>query len=423
METSALLDPIIYAFRDLFGSQNFVLFYAYVWGVLLCTGRQTVTRIYQAGQPPTRYWSVVKFLSRGQWDWEQVSLRLIRVLVTVLPSWVYVYDQTYAIKTGKKQFGLHFFRNHRYQKRNTNQSKFHWGHEFAALGLLGLTATGAWLFPVWVRLLAPEAVASSALVAFQALVVVLPPGLIIFDRGFNNRKYFTALLDAGHHLLCRARKNAAFYDPAAPPRLPRRGRPKRYGKRVHVEHWWYTDRYMPAVGKTLSVAHQIVRTKLCPVPVHLVVVRTRPSPTKPYRYFLVYTTDLTLSVETIVRYYKLRWTFETGMHDSKESFGFDHYQVRSATAIQRSVLLSFVATSLTQILAFVAEQPVAPGVLPSLIVGLQAMNIHWYHPQRWTLGLITCYLRWHHSRHLFSASFSVNKNLRKKDISLYRATG
>ena len=30
METSALLDPLLYRFRDLFGSQNFYLFCAYV---------------------------------------------------------------------------------------------------------------------------------------------------------------------------------------------------------------------------------------------------------------------------------------------------------------------------------------------------------------------------------------------------------
>ena len=30
--TGTLLDTIVYAFRDLFGSQNFALFYAYIWG-------------------------------------------------------------------------------------------------------------------------------------------------------------------------------------------------------------------------------------------------------------------------------------------------------------------------------------------------------------------------------------------------------
>ncbi|MBI4532034.1 MAG: transposase, partial [Candidatus Latescibacteria bacterium] len=270
-------------------------------------------------------------------------------------------------------------------------------------------------------LLAPEA--ASAVAAVESIITLLPPGLIIFDRGFNNRTDFKPLLDQGPHLLCRARKNAAFYSPAPPPKTPRRGQPKLYGKRGHFEHWRSVDLYVPALGKTVSVAHQVVRTQGCPVPVRLVVVRTRPHKRKPSRSFLVYTTDLTLAVETIVRYDTLRWTFETGMPDKKESFGVDHYQVRSEIAIQRSVFLSFVAASLPQMLAFVSTQPLAVHALPPLVDGLRAMHIQWYHPKRWTLGLITCYIRWHHHRQRFSASFSAEKTQRKKNISSYRATG
>ena len=138
MTTGTLLDTVVYAFRDLFGSQNFALFYAYVWGVILCEGRHTVTAIYLAIQPASRYWSLAKSLSRGRWDETQVVQRLIGLLLEYLPDWVYVYNHTHAIKTGKKPFGLPFFRNPRYRKGNTNQSKFHWGHPFAGLGILGL---------------------------------------------------------------------------------------------------------------------------------------------------------------------------------------------------------------------------------------------------------------------------------------------
>lgn len=422
METFALLDPVLYRFRDLFGSQNFLLFCAYVWGVITCIGRRhTVSEIYQASASDTQYWSFIKFLSRGKWDWQQVCQRLIWVILFYLPNFAYVYDHTHAVKTGKKQFGLHFFRNHRYRKGNTNQSKFHWGHEFAGLGILSLTGAGAFLFPVWVKLLEPGA--ASALAAFESVIALLPPGLIIFDRGFNNRKYFSALLARGHHLLCRARRNAAFYYPAAPSKKKRRGKKPIYGEKVHIQHWHFEDLYVEALDKTLSVAHQFVRTRMCPDPVHLVVVRTRPKKHKPYRYFLVYTTDLTLSVETIVHYYDLRWTFETGVRDSKESFGFDHYQVRSETSIQRSVVLSFLSASLIQLTALPQFQQQHPEGLPELKVGLCQMNIHWYHPIRWTLGLIARYIRWQKSQQLFSASFSADENAMKNENPYSVAAG
>jgi hypothetical protein len=408
METLALLDGVLYRFRDLFGSQNFHLFCAYIYGTILCSTRHTVTEISQATQSQEQYWSLIKFLSRGKWNWEQVCSRLIWTILPYLPDWVYVYDHTHTIKTGKKQFGLHFFRNHRYRKRNTNQSKFHWGHEFAALGILGLTKDGNFLFPVWVKLL--QVGADYALSAFQSAIALIPSGLIIFDRGFNNRKYFKALLEQGHHLLCRARKNAVFYYPAKVPRVKKRGPKPKYGQRASFKRWQFQDTFVETLNKTYAVAHQMVYTKSCPDPVRLVVIRTKQKQNKPYCYFLVYTTDLNLSVETIVYYYDLRWKIETGFRDCKESFGFDHYQVKSETAIQRSVVLSFVAATLTQMTVlpkFNAEQADA---LPEVGEALQEMKIHWYQPRQWTLGLIIKFIRWKNTIQLFYASFSNHKN-------------
>ena len=57
METVALLDMVLYRFRDLFGSQNFSLFCAYLYGVILCEGRHSVTQIYLASGYEVSYWS------------------------------------------------------------------------------------------------------------------------------------------------------------------------------------------------------------------------------------------------------------------------------------------------------------------------------------------------------------------------------
>lgn len=417
MDVSALLTQTIYQFRDLFGSQNFALFAAYIWGVVLCEGRHTVTGIYLASRPATRYWSLVKFLSRGRWDAAQVVRRLLQVLLPYIPDRIYVYDHTHAIKTGTHQWGLHFFRNHRYRRGNTNQSKFHWGHEFAAIGLLALSA-GAWyLFPLWVTLIEPGA--ASALGAFEQVLAIVPPGLIIFDRGFNNRKYFQRLVKKRHHLLCRARSNMVFYYLPQACEQPKRGRKKIYGKRADLRKWRYRSLAIEALGQACEIAHRIVRTKSCPVPVRLVVRRTKKTPSTPYRYFLVYTTDLSLSLEQILSLYKRRWTFETAMHDSKESFGFDHYQVRSENAIQRHVQLSFIATSLLQLLALPAFVEQHGKSLPELKHALDAMNIHWYQPQRWTLGLILRYLKGTKQEQVFSSSSAVYNTTTKCETAHY----
>ena len=342
------LTEVLSVFRPLFTNQGYALFCAFIMGFIFCPGRKTVTGIYQASKPKSRYWSLVKFLSRGKWDADAVAQRLIQMMQKVFDNWVYVYDETHAVKTGKSQFGLHFFRNHKYRKGNRNQSKFHWGHQFAALGLLCLSASQTILFPVWVKMILPGDATLNNLAVLQTILSQIPVGLIIFDRGYNNRKVFKVLLGCGHHLLCRAKSNAVFYYLPKPSEQPKRGRKRKYGKRVCVPKIRF--RNMEVDGKTVSVADAIVRTKMCPQEVRLVVKRTKPKKSKPYRYFMVYTTNLELPVETILHYYRLRWEIETAFRDTKQNFGFDEYQVKSHTSISRFVQLSFVSASITQLL-------------------------------------------------------------------------
>ena len=182
------LTHILTDFRPLFNRQNFNLFCTFIVGLITYRHRATVTGIYQAVRPKVGYNSLVKFLSRGKWDADAVAQHLIKLLHHRFDNWVYVYDETQAIKTGNKQFGLHFFRNHRYRKRNTNQSKFHSGHQFGALGLLCTTVTETILFPVWVKLICPKTKRDNSGAVLKQICSKIPRGLIIFDRGFNRRK-------------------------------------------------------------------------------------------------------------------------------------------------------------------------------------------------------------------------------------------
>ena len=122
------------------------------------------------------------------------------------------------------------------------------------------------------------------LAVLKRLCAQMSPGLIIFDRGFNRRKVFTEILSQGHHLLCRAKSNAVFYQIPKPPKHPKQGRPLRYGNRVHLPRLQFTE--IVVNNTTLSVANKVVRTKMCPVDVRLVVIRRRPKKSKPLSVFL-----------------------------------------------------------------------------------------------------------------------------------------
>ncbi len=393
------LSHILTEFGPLFNRQNFALFCTFILGLITHRRQATLTEIYQAVRPKSGYGSLVKFLSRGKWDADAVAKRLIELLQGRFGNWVYVYDETHATKTGKKQFGLHFFRNHRYQTRNTNQSKFHHGHQFGALGLLCSTVTQTILFPVWVKLICPKTDADNSLSVLRRICSQIPPGLILFDRGFNRRKVFTCLLELGHHILCRAKSNAVFYRLPAAPKRPKRGRPKKYGKRLQVQRL----RYKPfdIDNKRYAMASVVVQTKMCPTKVRLVVMRTRPKKAKAFRYFCVFTTDLTLDVEQIVRYYRQRWLMETAFRDVKQNFGFDTYRVKSHQSINRLVQLSFVASCLTQWLFYTPDAKDGAITIDQVC---RALGIDWYRPTKLTRGLMAKYLSALIEGRLFSAT-------------------
>ena len=405
MDLLFCLGDILSDFRHLFNQQNFALFQAFIFGFIANTGNRTLTDLYQSSDSETKYWSFPKFLSRGHWNADAVAAVLIRRIQHTFRDWVYVYDETQALKTGTSQWGLHFFRNFSYQKHRVNQSKFHYGHEFGALGLLCRTARDWQLFPVWVKLILPESVRDKSQAVLKRICSKIAPGLIIFDRGFARRKVFTMALNFGHHILCRAKSNAVFYRLPKPLKRPQRGRPRKYGDRLDIRRLRYKD--IDIDGQSYSIASKVARTQMCDANVRLLIIRKRPKASKPYRYFCIFTTDLTLEIPQIATYYRKRWQIETTFRDVKEHFGFDAYRLKSRKSINRFVQLSFLAASLTKL---IFTMPNATQKTISVQSVCQHLGIHWYRPRKLTQGLRLAYLRSQMVVASFSAKFNEKTN-------------
>ncbi len=417
MDLLFCLGDILSDFRHLFNQQNFSLFQAFIFGFIANRGRGTLTEVYQCSGSETKYWSFPKFLSRGQWSADAVASVLIRHIQHRFRDWVYVYDETKALKTGKFQWGLHFFRNSSYQKGGVNQSKFHYGHEFGALGLLCQTATQWHLFPVWVKLMTPQTLRDKSDAVLKRICSKILPGLIIFDRGFARRKVFTMALRFGHHILCRAKSNAVFYRLPKPPKRRQRGRPRKYGDRLDIRRLRYND--IDINAKSYSIASKVVRTRMCDAEVRLVVIRNRPKVSEPYRYFCVFTTDLTLEIPKIIEYYQQRWQIETAFRDAKQHFGFDAYRLKSRKSINRFVQLSCVAASLTKL---IFSTPDAPQKQISVQEVCEHLGIHWYRPGKLTQGLRVAYLRSQMTIAAFFAKFNEKTNSQNINVSVQEDT-
>ena len=141
------LDHMLSEYKPLFKYNDFDHFCAFVKGLIYTPYRGTMTQIYQSTKPPTTYWTLPKFLSRSRWCIDALTSVLIQQVQEVYSQGIYIYDETHSTNAGHHQYGTHFFRNTRYNKRNKNQSKFHHGHQFGAIAWLCETPQGVRLFP------------------------------------------------------------------------------------------------------------------------------------------------------------------------------------------------------------------------------------------------------------------------------------
>ena len=62
--------------------------------------------------------------------------------------------------------------------------------------------------------------------------------VLVADAYYASRKIAVPLLDRGHHLVTRVRRNTVAYRSAPRPRRARRGRPKLYGAKLHLKDLW-----------------------------------------------------------------------------------------------------------------------------------------------------------------------------------------
>ena len=406
------LEHMLSDFSSLFKHNNFNHFRTFVKELIMTPHRGTMTQIYLSTAQKTTYWALAKFLSRSPWCVDKVTSVLTRQVQSVFSQGVYVYDETGSVNDGLHQYGTHFFRNTRYQKHNKNQSKFHHGHQFGAIGWLCETPQGTRFFPLAARVMCPQKKRDASLSVLKRLCAKISPGLIIFDRGFNRRKVFTTILGQGHHLLCRAKSNAVFYHIPKQPKQSKQGRPRRYGNRLHLPYLKYKD--IVVKDKTLSVADKIVRTKMCPVDVRLVVVRTRKKASQPYHYFCLFTSDLERPVAELIQHYKNRWQIETAFRDVKQNFGFNTHQLQKRKSLNRFAQLSFVAATLTQLsFTSTASETKIDDVPLGVADVLRDLNMHWSQAKYLTRGLMTAYLQHCFRQHCFSASNDAKQNSKK----------
>ncbi len=236
-------------------------------------------------------------------------------------------------------------------QESTNNSKpaFIDGHSFQALALLVRTAGGlVSSVPLTARI--HEGVIDRAgelrrtlldrlVELFLDLAREMPRRVILVaDAFYASAKVILPLLAQGHHLVTRVRRNAVAYRPPAVPRRRRRGRPRRYGRKIHLVRLLRGERGFETAPspvydeKNVRIAYGYRDLLWRPVGrlVRFVFVR------HPRRGELILLcTDTTLDPLTVIALYGYRFKIEVGFRQAIHALGTYAYHLWMAKMQRR----------------------------------------------------------------------------------------
>lgn len=241
-----------------------------------------------------------------------------------------------GLKVGKEGRKMPAVKKLHQSSTNNSKPEFIDGHSLQALSLLALTPDGhAAAIPLAARIhegihdvpaSGPRPTLLDRMVQlFLSLFAADPTtsAILVADAFYASGKVMRPLLEAGHHLVTRARSNAVAYRPAPRPRRPRPGRPRQYGEKVQVRRLFHASDVFqvapsPVYGEHLRIEYRSVTLLWRPIagPVQFVLVR------HPQRgRIMLMTTDLQMDPLDVIRLYGYRFKIETGFRQAIHGLG------------------------------------------------------------------------------------------------------
>jgi hypothetical protein len=282
------------------------------------------------------YWRLLDFfhstavkLPLLRTSWTAVVLTLLRpLLLTVNGRIVLLADGIKAPKTGRKMPGVKKL----HQESQTNSKpEYIFGHSCQAIAVVARAAASFLAVPLAISI--HEGVVFSnrdkrtlldKLVVLLGSLGITIPLYLVADRYYASAKVIAPLLGQARHLIAAVRSNAVAYLPAPPPKIKRRGRPKKYGRKLLLRSLFkdrrlflatpspvYGERGVEILCRTLDLYWRPVGRLVRFV---LVIHPARGN-------MILLSTDLTLDALEVVRCYGTRFKIEVAFKQAVHAVG------------------------------------------------------------------------------------------------------
>jgi hypothetical protein len=245
---------------------------------------------------------------------------------------ILVADGLKVAKEGKKMPGVKSLHQ---ESTDNSKAEFIMGHSIQVISLL-VTATTGQVFAVplmaricegllWGRAHDAKSLLDKLVDMFiEVAGVVKKPMLLVADAYYASAKIIVPLLQKGHVLITRVRRNAVAFEAASQPKKRKRGRPKKYGRKVQLRQLFkaastFIEAPSPVYGeKGVAIKYRCVDLLWRPVGqiVRFVLVK---HPTRGMLVLLC--SNVEIDPLSIIRIYGLRFKIEVSFKHALHTLG------------------------------------------------------------------------------------------------------
>jgi len=191
-----------------------------------------------------------------------------------------------------------------------------------------------------------------ALKAFlERMGQVLVLTYLVMDGHFGNAPSAEMVKQAGLQLISKLRQDAALYFPYTGT-YPGAGPHPKYGDKVMVRKM--DPKYLQESKLEKNIRTDIYQAELLnkefALPLNGVIVLKTNLDTQAQAHVILFSTDLELGYDKLIKFYSLRFQIEFNFRDAKQYWGLEDFMNVEKTAVTNAANLAFFLVNLSQVL-------------------------------------------------------------------------
>ena len=324
-------------------------------GIVFAKGRKTITSWFRAAGIVERYKAFYYFVGSIGQKTEIIATVLFEIMLKLVyknqDRILMAIDDSPTKRYGPKVAGAGIHRN---PTVGPDGAKFVYGHIWVTLSALALhklwgTIGLPLLAKMYIRAGDVKSVPRAYKIRFQNKLAQAAELVkwsqkcckrlekklwIVTDGGFTKAGFLKPVITMGVTVITRLRKDAALHSLVKPVKKRKRGRPRKYGKRIYLQdevakkQGWFSINVM-LYGKEETKIVKMFKATYKPAGGEVLVLIVREDKNS-WRAFMC--TNLSASAEEILEAVAARFAIEQNFHDLKETEGAGQQQVRNYSA-------------------------------------------------------------------------------------------